>query len=89
VNDEKEKLVAAALAGAVIALICAAVFMGARPEVSLPIRQRWAADAGHAEFYLDEKTGEVEWRWKPMPTTYLTTGSGSLIMNPSPYWSTK
>jgi len=53
-------------------------------------RERWAADAGHAEFYLDAKTGKVEWRWKPLPMTYLTTGSVPLVTtNPSPYWSTK
>ena len=41
---------------------------------------RFAADAGKAEYYLDPKTGDVEWQWKE-----CSTGSGSLYFQSSPY----
>lgn len=41
-------------------------------ELTLESHQKWAAEQGHAEYYLDPKTGTVAWRWKSCASSYLT-----------------
>jgi hypothetical protein len=39
--------------------------------------EAWAAAAEKAEYFLNPKTGKIEWRWKQQTTAY----SGSLYLN--------